>query len=98
MCLPIEVWGLIFSFLHLNDVIEAYATCKDFYRETRKNKFFTKKFSDTKRLYRNERIDDYYYDSILFSSHQFSTNMKFCCEKFIVRFFRFASGITYFCL
>ena len=62
MCLPIEVWGLIFSFLHLNDVIEVHATCKGLYRETRKIKFFTKKFSDTKRLYRNERIDDYYYD------------------------------------
>ena len=52
----IEVWGLIFSFLPLNDVIEVSVVCKDFYCGTRKNKFFTKKLSDIRGLNRIERI------------------------------------------
>ena len=39
MSFPIEVWGLMFSFLPLNDVIEVSALCKDFYCETKK-KFY----------------------------------------------------------
>ena len=54
MSFPIEVWGLIFSFLPLNDVIEVSALCKDFYCETKKKKII-KKLSYTRRLYRNER-------------------------------------------
>ena len=38
MSFPIEVWGLMFSFLPLNDVIEVSALCKDFYCETKKKK------------------------------------------------------------
>ena len=43
----------------------------------RKNKFFTKKLSDIRRLNRIERIvSEYYYDWILCLSHQLSTNLK----------------------
>ena len=32
MYIPIEVWGLIISYLPLNDLIELSGVCKDFYR------------------------------------------------------------------
>ena len=61
----------------MNDVIEVSVVCKDFYRGTRKNKFFTKKLSDIRRLNRIERIvSEYYYDWILCLSDQLSTNLK----------------------
>ena len=55
MDLPVEAWGMIFSLLPLDDVIEVSAVCKTFYHETRKNIFFMKKMSQVKKLYRNER-------------------------------------------
>lgn len=59
MSFPIEVWGLMFSFLPLNDVIEVSALCKDFYCETKKK--IIKKLSYTRRLYRSERTVYEYY-------------------------------------
>ena len=50
----------------LDDVIEVSAVCKTFYHETRKNKFFMKKISQVRKLYRNERIIcEKYHDAIL---------------------------------
>ena len=63
MNLPVEVWGIIFSFLPLNDAIEVSAVCKKFNHETRKNEFW----SEVTKLHRNERIIyEKYYDAILF--------------------------------
>ena len=77
MDFPIEVWRIIFSFLPLNEIIEVSAVCKEFYCETRKNKFFMEKMSETRRLYRNERtLYEYYHYSIMCLSFQLSTNLK----------------------
>ena len=63
MNLPVEVWGIKFSFLALNDAIEVSAVCKKFNYEMRKNEFW----SEVTKLYRNERIIyEKYYDAILF--------------------------------
>ena len=76
MDLPVEVWGIIFCFLPLNDIIEVSVVCKKFYHETRKNKSFMKKMSEVRKLYRNERIMyEKYYDPILCFGLQLSTSL-----------------------
>ena len=53
-------------------------SCKTFYHETRKNKFFMKKISQVRKLYRNERIIcEKYHDAILCFSLQLSTSLKY---------------------
>ena len=77
MDFPIEVWGIIFPILPLNDITEMSAVCKKFYSKTRKNNFFMKKMSEIRRLYRNERtLYEYYHYSIMCLSFQLSTNLK----------------------
>ena len=49
--LPIEVWGLIISYLPLNDVIEFSCVCKDFYCMSRNNSFQLKKLKESKRIF-----------------------------------------------
>ena len=49
--LPIEVWGLIISYLLLNDVIELSRVCKDFYRVSRNNSFYMKKLKESNRIF-----------------------------------------------
>ena len=49
--LPIEVWGLIISYLPLNDVIELSRVCKDFYRVSRNNSFYMKKLKESNRIF-----------------------------------------------
>ena len=75
MDLPVEVWGIIFCFLPLNDIIEVSVVCKKFYHETRKNKSFMKKMSEVRKLYRNERIMYEKYDPILCFGLQLSTSL-----------------------
>ena len=78
MDLPVEAWGIIFSLLPLDDVIEVSAVCKTFYHETRKDKFFMKKMSQVRKSYRNERIIcEKYYDADLCFSSQLSTSLKY---------------------
>ena len=78
MDLPVEAWGMIFSLLPLDDVIEVSAVCKTFYHETRKNIFFMKKMSQVKKLYRNERIIcEKYYDADLCFSSLLPTSLKY---------------------
>ena len=78
MDLPVEAWGIIFSLLPLDDVIEVSAVCKTFYHETRNDKFFMKKMSQVRKSYRNERIIcEKYYDADLCFSSQLSTSLKY---------------------
>ena len=46
MDLPTEVWTIVLSYLHLNDLIEMSATCKFFYHLLRENKIFIKKINN----------------------------------------------------
>ena len=49
MNIPFEVWGFIFSYLELNDLIEVSCVCKDFYRLARINNFNVKRSSQISR-------------------------------------------------
>ena len=53
MSFPAEVWAIIFSYLHPNDLIEISATCKLFYHLSRKNKLFIRKMEDVKLLFKD---------------------------------------------
>ena len=52
--LPIEEWGLIISYLPLNDVTEFSCACKDFYRVSRNNSFYLKKLQELKRIFQDK--------------------------------------------
>ena len=49
--LPIEVWGLIITYLHLNDVIEFSCVCKEFYRLSKNNSFCVRKLKESKKIF-----------------------------------------------
>ena len=77
MDLPPEVLVIIFSYLTPNDVIEASAVRKLFYRLSRTNKLFVKKFSDSEKLYKNHKWIYCYYENVFFSF----SNQLFKCLK-----------------
>ena len=54
MDLPTEIWTIVLSYLHLNDLIEMSATCKFFYYLSRENKLFIKKMNESKRLFNDK--------------------------------------------
>ena len=63
MDVPTEVWTIVLSYLHLNDLIEMSATCKFLYYLSRENKLFIKKMNESKRLFNNKgEFFDHYYD------------------------------------
>ena len=68
MDLPFEIWLIIFSFSHPNELIEISATCKLFYQVSRNNKLSVKKFNDSKKVFKEEKwwLYGHYYDVSLF--------------------------------
>ena len=62
MDLPLEVLGIIFSYLIPNDIMEASAVCKLFYHTSRKNKLFVKKLDNSRKLF---TCDKWIFDSRL---------------------------------
>ena len=72
--LPIEEWGLIISYLPLNDVTEFSCACKDFYRVSRNNSFYLKKLQELKRIFQDKS------DIVSTCSH--------LCGNFYLAFFR----------
>ena len=56
MDLPVEVWAIMFSYLHPNDLIEISATCKLFYHLSRKNELFIRKMENVKKLFKDCKV------------------------------------------
>ena len=80
MDLPIEVWTIVLSYLHLNDLIEMSATCKFFYYLSRENKLFIKKMNESNRLFNDKgKFFDHYYD-MCFS---FSSLLTVCLREHV---------------
>ena len=76
--LPIEVWGLIISYLPLNDVIEFSCVCKNFYRVLRNNSFYyLKKLKESKRIFQDK-------------SNIVSTYSYLCREFYLALFMKLA--------
>ena len=78
--LPIEVWGLIITYLHLNDVIEFSCVCKNFYRLSRNNSFYVRKLKESKKIFHNR-------------SDIVSAYSNFCKEFYLALFKRLAPSI-----
>ena len=56
MDLPVEVWAIMFSYFHPNDLIEISATCKLFYHLSRKNELFIRKMENVKKLFKDCKV------------------------------------------
>ena len=86
MDLPTEVWTIVLSYLHLNDLIEMSATCKFFYHLLRENKIFIKKINKSNRLFNCKGwFCDYYYDmSFSFSSRLTVCLIEHVCMKNLI--------------
>ena len=66
MNLPVEVWAIIFSYLHHNDLIQISATCKLFYHLPRENELFIRKMEDVKKLFKDcKNWSGCYYDLLV---------------------------------
>ena len=66
MDLPVEVWTMIFSYLHPNDSIEISAICKLFYHLSRKNELFTRKMEDVEKLFKDSKdLSGRYYQLLI---------------------------------
>ena len=78
MDLPFEIWLIIFSFSHPNELIEISATCKLFYQVSRNNKLSVKKFNDSKKVFKEEKwwLYGHYYDMFLCFSNQLPVCLK----------------------
>ena len=62
----VEVWVTTFFYLHPNDLIEISATCKVFYRLSRKNELFIRKMEDVKKLLKDcKDLSGCYYDLLV---------------------------------
>ena len=74
---------LIFSYLRLNDLIEASCVCKTFYYLSRKNKLYVKKLSDSRKLLSDSRLvfDDYYDSCLCFSNDLFERLKNGICTE-----------------
>lgn len=87
MNLPPELLMLIFLYLRLNDLIETSCVCKTFYYLSRKNKFFVKKISDSRKFFGDSRIGfDIYYDSCICFSNDLLERLKnYICSDDLYR-------------
>ena len=83
MVLSSEVWLIIFSFLPYNDLIEASAICKLFYKLLRKNSGYIEKLSHSRQLFNNSRIVFTCYEDVClsFSGQVFHYLMQYIREK-----------------
>ena len=81
MDLPFEVLVIMFSYLTLNDTMEASAACKLFYHTSSKNKLFVKKLDDSRKLFTcNKLIFNSQYGDICVS---FSNQLFIYLEKYV---------------
>ena len=68
MDLLVEVWAIIFSYLHPNDLIEISATCKLIYHLLRENELFVRKMEDVQKLFKDcKDLSGCYYDLLVIS-------------------------------
>ena len=78
MDLLVEVWAIIFSYLHPNDLIEISATCKLFYHLPRENKLFVRKMEDVEKLFKDcKDLFGCYYDLLVISLISFVCLKKY---------------------
>ena len=77
MDLPVEVWAIIYSYLHPNDLIEISAACKLFYHLSRENELFIRKIEDVKKLFKDcKDFSGCYYDLLVYFSNLICFRLK----------------------
>ena len=78
MDLPFEALVIIFLNLTPNDIMEASAICKLFYRVSRKNKLFAKKLDDSKKLLKVDKsiFNSPYVDFLISFSNQLFVSLE----------------------
>ena len=63
MNVPIEVWGLISSYLSLNNLIEFSFVCNEFYRLSTSDSFYMKRLNESRKIFRDKSsvVSNYLY-------------------------------------